>query len=362
MASRKAVYYWKSDRPYTLGNTHNTSADEHRIIEKQLEEYLTTNYRKDLKSLSVAGGQGNHVTYLAVYPDARYFVRLENGPEKDDYMIIESAILTQVKALGVPSPDVYLTDTSRSKVPFAIQVMECIAEQDLNVLEKAGLLDTVGIASDIGRNIAIWQSITPEKYGLFNSIALEQSGKLEGYHDTYAQYFFLNWDVHLDFLCTSEFIDAQLRRELQEVVSLSSRLLNLADGCLVHKDLALWNILGNNECGIKAFIDWDDAVSGDPTDDLSLLGCFHSGEVVLAAVSGYQQVRPLPVDFERRFWLHLLRNIIFKSVIRVKGNYFDKSDKFFLNNPGHKSLKRFTIDRIHAACDGLKGNKSISSL
>src|SRR5690606_36264792 len=138
-------------------------------------------------------------------------------------------------------------------------------------------------------------------------------------------------------------------------------LLVLPEGCLVHKDLALWNILGDRN-QIYAFIDWDDAVSGDPTDDLSLLGCFHDGEVVLAAIDGYQQVKTLPSDFEQRFWLHLLRNIIFKSVIRVKGNYFEKSDMFFLNNPKQKSLKRFTLDRIESAVEGLKGNKSIASL
>ena len=33
-------------------------------------------------------------------------------------------------------------------------------------------------------------------------------------------------------------------------------------------------------------------------------------------------VRPLPDDFERRFRMHLLRNMIFKSVIRVGAGYY----------------------------------------
>src|SRR5690606_1344355 len=125
--------------------------------------------------------------------------------------------------------------------------------------------------------------------------------------------------------------------------------------------LALWNILGNNT-NISAFIDWDDAVSGDPVDGLSLLGCFHSGETVLSAVAGYQLVKPLPENFKQRFWLHLLRNIIFKSVIRVKGNYFEMSDKFFLNNAKNSSLEKFTLERIDSACKGLNGNLSIDML
>ncbi|MFN9915135.1 MAG: phosphotransferase, partial [Pirellulaceae bacterium] len=39
-------------------------------------------------------------------------------------------------------------------------------------------------------------------------------------------------------------------------------MLNLPLGCLVHKDLALWNILGTRD-QIAAFIDFDDAISGD---------------------------------------------------------------------------------------------------
>src|SRR5690606_12709537 len=159
----------------------------------------------------------------------------------------------------------------------------------------------------------------------------------------------------LDFLGSAGFIGERKIAELKDLANGARPLLQLEAGCLVHKDLALWNILGDGN-RITAIVDWDDAVSGDPTDDLSLLGCFHSGDVLASAIAGYQQLRSLPSDFEQRFWLHLLRNIVFKSVIRVKGNYFEKSDKFFLNNPKHKSLRQFTLERIESACEGLRGN------
>ncbi|MCO5239419.1 MAG: aminoglycoside phosphotransferase family protein [Chitinophagaceae bacterium] len=361
MINRKHIYYWKSDRPHTLLNTHNTSDIEYKVIEAQLREYLNLNYRKDLLRLTVAEGQGDHITYIAHYPDREYFIRLENGPEKDDYMMIESAILKEVKALGVPSPAVFLTDTSRSQVPFAIQVMERIVAKDLNELDKYGTLDTTEVAVAIGTYIAKWQDIKPLKYGLFNSNTLSATGTLEGYHSTYADYFYLNWDVHLDFLCSSGFISESLVAALREILRRFDHLLELSEGCLVHKDLALWNILGSNT-EIIAFIDWADAISGDPTDDLSLLACFHPGEVVLSAIEGYKRVRRLPVNFEQRFWLHLLRNIIFKAVIRVKGDYFDKPGNFFLLNPRQNDLKQFTLDRIDSAYRGLKGEKDIGSL
>src|SRR5205814_185714 len=131
----------------------------------------------------------------------------------------------------------------------------------------------------------------------------------------------------------------------------------LASGCLVHKDLALWNILGT-ETRIAAFIDWDDAISGDPLDDLSLLGCFYDGSIIARALAGYSSIRPLPDEYRRRFWLHLLRNMIVKAVIRVGAGYFDRTDGFFLIGAGTSGsdLKAFTHARLAAALRGLREN------
>ena len=131
----------------------------------------------------------------------------------------------------------------------------------------------------------------------------------------------------------------------------------------MHKDLALWNILGT-ETEIAAYIDWDDAISGDPMDDLSLLGCFYDGPVLARALTGYASVRPLPREHTRRFWLHLLRNMIVKSVIRVGAGYFERDDGFFLIDTGAvgADLQAFTHARLAAALEGLRKNRDIEKL
>lgn len=361
MTGRKKIYYWKSDRPHAGGNTQVLTEDESQWIEYQLSDYLRQNFYEGPIRLQPAGGQGNHITYFAHCDRGKFFLRLENGPEKDNYMAVESRVMEEVRHLGIPVPTIYITDVTRLKIPFALQIMECIEYKDLNVIDKRGELDTVRVAREIGSFVARWQSVQPAKYGLFIPDIVQSQQQLEGYHDTYEQYFFLNWDTHLDFLCTSGLMDSRSVNEVKDLAVSFRHLLRIDRGCLVHKDLALWNILGDGQ-HISAFIDWDDAVSGDPVDDLSLLGCFHSGEVVLSAVEGYALEKPLPEDFEQRFWLHLLRNIVFKAVIRVRGDYFNKNDKFFLNNPRSKGLQQFTLERIASACEGLKGNKSISEL
>jgi hypothetical protein len=84
MNHRKNIYYWKSDRAYARGNVQELGASNFVELKQQLENYLVTCFKKGLIELKLGGGQGDHITYLAVYPDQTYFVRVENGPEKDD--------------------------------------------------------------------------------------------------------------------------------------------------------------------------------------------------------------------------------------------------------------------------------------
>ena len=152
-------------------------------------------------------------------------------------------------------------------------------------------------------------------------------------------------------------------QEVRQSIELHHPLLALNQGCLVHKDLALWNILGT-ENHIAAFIDWDDSISGDPMDDFSLLACFHDGSVISQALAGYTTITPLPTEYRRRFWLHLLRNMIVKAVIRVGAGYFDRSDDFFLISSGSNGsdLRTLTRSRLRTALHGLLHDHEIHTL
>jgi fructosamine-3-kinase len=189
------------------------------------------------------------------------------------------------------------------------------------------------------------------------------SGPLSGSRSSYADYFHLRLDEHLAFLVASDFFTREQSYEIAAEIANHQALLDLPQGCLVHKDLALWNILGTRE-HIAAFIDFDDAISGDAMDDLSLLACFHDAAFLARAFEGYQSIRPLPEEHRRRFWLHLLRNMIVKAVIRVGAGYFDRGDGFFLIGTGGSGadLKRTTHARIALALRGLASNSDLSIL
>jgi fructosamine-3-kinase len=283
-------------------------------------------------------------------------------------------VLDRVREIGVMTPKVFGCDATRSRVPFAWQALERISAPDLNHWFKLGSLDASAIAYVIGQAVAKWQAITLEGFGTLEWSARnesqstlaahsEVSGPLSGSRSSYADYFHLRLDEHLAFLVASDFFTREQSYEIAAEIANHQALLDLPQGCLVHKDLALWNILGTRE-HIAAFIDFDDAISGDAMDDLSLLACFHDAAFLARAFEGYQSIRPLPEEHRRRFWLHLLRNMIVKAVIRVGAGYFDRGDGFFLIGTGGSGadLKRTTHARIALALRGLASNSDLSIL
>lgn len=323
----------------------------------QLERALKDRFCDDGIRVIPAGGQGNHRTYLAEIGATSAFIRVEDGPEHDDYFDVEAVILDQIPALQVPAPLHLGSDTSRTKTPFAWQVLERIQAPDLNHHLKAGRLPLEQIAGKIGALVARWQAISPAGFGPLDAEQARRTCALHGLHPDYSSYFHLNLERHLAFLADHEFLPLGFVREILGEVEAHRSLLHLTEGCLVHKDLALWNILGTTT-DILAVIDWDDAVSGDPLDDISLLACFYSGNVIQRALDGYSTVKQLPSEFRRRFWLHLLRNMLVKAVIRVGAGYFDRKADFFLIGPGGngQDLRSFTLQRIEEALSGLRND------
>jgi fructosamine-3-kinase len=380
--SRHDIYYWKCDRPAAFHGTQ-LRGEPDTAMEDLLRQALREQLKTQHVELSLGAGQGNHLTWNADVDGQAMFVRVENGPEKDDHLAIESVVLDRVRAIGVITPKVFGCDAARIRVPFAWQALERFSAPDLNHWFKLGSLDASRIAFDIGQAVAKWQSLTFEGFGTLDCspqssvrnagvqnelpVTLEPHkracGTLSGTRSSYDDYFHLRLDEHLAFLVSRGFLSREQRNEIAAEIENHRALLNLPLGCLVHKDLALWNILGTRD-QIAAFIDFDDAISGDSMDDLSLLACFHDAGFVERAFAGYVSVRSLPTEHLRRFWLHLLRNMIVKAVIRVGAGYFDRDGSLFLIGPGAngQKLRQQTEQRIEIALQGLQTNSDISTL
>lgn len=354
---RRNIHYWKCDRPAAFHGTAPSDA-AHRI-QPVLQSLLASHFRCPNLAITPSGGQGIHLTWTCRSHESPLFIRVAHGPETDSQLGVESALLSHLRGLNIPVPRVIASDASRRDVPFGWQALELIPHPDLNHWHKQGCLNHHEIPFEIGRNIARWQAFRPPGFGI---LELTSEGNFEGPHPSYADYFNLNLSRHLGFLQSQHFIDDALSRRITRTTETASPLLNLQHGVLVHKDLALWNILGTPD-EVVAFIDFEDAIAGDPCEDIALLACFHSGNFLTRVLDGFQTVQSLPEDFLRRFWLHLLRNMLVKAVIRVGAGYFNRTDAFFLINQGNtgSDLRTFTHSRISKALDGFENNLEISN-
>lgn len=360
--SRNNIYYWKCDRPVAFHRKGPRAAAE-AATQKPLLAEIARHFNEPNITLAPRASQGNHLTWTTQIKGTPLFIRVENGPERDFHLEMESTVMQRVAETGVRVPKIYGFDVSRERVPFAWQAIELLPFSDLNQCNKAGPINVPVVATSIGEAIGRWQNIRPDGFGVLDLDQLRATGRFQGFHNSYADYFLLNLEAHLAFLTERQFFTEAERQRVKESIERHQDLLRLGSGCLVHKDLALWNVLGTPH-SVEAFIDFDDAISGDPTDDLSLLGCFHNGAFLEFAVIGYRSLQPEPDAFLQRFWLHLLRNMIVKAVIRVGAGYFEKSADFFLVGASSSGdeLRAFTRARIDLAIEALKTNAPLSCL
>ncbi len=359
---RTAIYYWKCDRSAAFHGTEESREYDYCIAEQLLPALERQFPGRDL-SICPANGQGNHRTFKLKIDSQEAFVRTEDGPEADNYFDVETLVIAEMERRGIPVPRVLACDCERIETPFAWQVLEYIPYPDLNFHAKRGELNWSAVGRSIGGYIARWQGFKPNGFGPFSAFKAHRDKELQGLHANYRVYFMLNLDRHLKFLHERDFLSASLAADIRAAIKRNSGLLDLSEGCLVHKDMALWNILGAPD-NVVAFIDWDDVICGDAMDDVALLGCFHKAKIIRHVLQGYAAVKPLPNNYRQRFWLHLLRNMIFKAVIRVGAGYFQRNDRFYLIDSGSNGMEfeSFTRNRIEIALRGLNQGCDLSIL
>ena len=353
--SRSDIYYWKCDNAVPDEEKLNYNYKYEVADIAHLVHDIALDYFGE-KNLSIrpGNGEGNHYTYIISVGGKEVFFRADDGKVDDDYMEAESAAMELVRKHGICVPEVYHHDVSMKKYPIRYQFMELLRGECLNKYYQEQTLDRRKVGLEVGRLLAKMHGIKQDGFGFFDTNVLRAENRIVGLDHSNKDYFFKNLDTHLKYLQENEFLDAQQILRITLLFEKYESLLDIEQGSVVHKDIAFWNIIGTED-QVHAIVDWDDVIVGDPADDIAVMRCFYHDDVLLSVYDGYQEIAKMSDAFRARTSLYLVRNMLWKAVIRIKMKYFEMKDDFFLlNDDNRKSLKQFTYDRLHLGIEELE--------
>jgi aminoglycoside phosphotransferase (APT) family kinase protein len=352
---RTNVYYWKCDNPLPLEERRiYNDKYEHADISEEVKAVAESFFGQPVL-VNSTGSAGNHYAYTLDVGNERYFFRAADGRIDDDYMLAESAVMRLLSKHGVPVPEVLTVDVTKSEASFRYQILEWRPEPCLNVFYQNDTLDHAQVGRQLGEYLARMHSVSRPGFGFVNTATLAESGEIQGLDQSHQTYFLKNLDIHLSYLRDNDLLNATRAREIEERITSLAYLTELEKGGIVHRDIALWNILGERD-RITAVIDWDDVVIGDPADDFGILGCFYDSGFITHVKDGYSTVCPLPEALEVKMPLYTLRNMLWKAMIRHYMGYFEQTGNFFILNADNRaSLRDFTLGKIDTALAQLKG-------
>jgi fructosamine-3-kinase len=353
--SRADIYYWKCDSPLPVEeklvyNRKYKVADILPLVEQIGRDFFRTN-EVQVRS---AGGEGNHYTYVIEAGGRQVFFRADDGKIADDYMVAEGAAMHLAQSHGVRVPEVYDCDVSLDRYPVRFQIMELLGGRSLNTFHRRQTLDKQAIGAELGTMLGRLHGIRMDGFGFFDTRVLRDTGRVCGLDESNRAYFCKRLDDHLRQLRESGFLTAPQVADIEQVLDRHMHLLDIPKGSLLHKDMALWNIMGT-ENRVEAIIDWDDTIIGDPADDLGVLRCFYGDDILGPVWRAYAEIHPVDDAFRLRTSLYLVRNMLWKAVIRTFMKYFEMDGDFFLaDGGGGRSLRETTYERLFLGVEELK--------
>jgi aminoglycoside phosphotransferase (APT) family kinase protein len=352
MGSRDEIYYWKCDCEISEEDKKRlylSSKYDDTTMLANAADAVTEFFGAKPDSLRPFGGDGNHYAYISEYKGKSIFLRTDDGLTDDDYMMAESALMDLARQAGVPVPEVWKVDTSMKDYPFRYQVMELVEYPALKEWDRQGKLNEKSIADKYGLLLSSLHGVSLPGYGFIDTAKLTKSGSVEGIDTSLRNYFDKCLGSHLDYVEKSTVVDVSKVDRIKTVLERGIGMLDGVEGKLVHRDFAYWNLLGTAD-DVLAVIDWDDAVSGDPADDFGILGCFHERGFIDVVMKSYSKFHHIDEAFKTRSYLHQLRNMLWKTVIRHRLGYFDQDRDFFLNkNALGMSIREYTVYKIDEA-------------
>ncbi|CCW35479.1 putative homoserine kinase type II (protein kinase fold) [Chthonomonas calidirosea] len=284
------------------------------------------------------------VYHITIEPNRCYYLRANFLLHTPAFAFLFDAWAENFLSQEVPTASILAIELNRNRPPSDYMLSLSTSGKTLKQLEnpQTQALDATLLLA-LGQTVAKIHAVLGTNYGPLDISSWQHTLQVpQGTHTSWSEYLLLHLETHIKRCSEAGVLST-------EEATLCSRFLQKeacgvfesAPSHLLHGDLGHHNIMTDGQ-QITAILDWEDVLCGDPVFDIASWGTFNREEMREPFLRGYASIRPLPQDFEWRYWLYYLRIALAKTVHRLR---------FHISDPPNRPPAHL---RIHRALEHLK--------
>jgi len=249
------------------------------------------------------------------------------GSSASDLMALECRVMTALRAHGFPVPACEYRELKHADAPRGLHLLERAAGKSLTAIDDDEERMLVALGG-VGRFLARLHAVSGTGFGpislaRFGDAERPEDSPFPGVHAHWDDYVFVRLEEHLVACESAGAITGSEASDIAARFAAARATLRGQASALLHGDPGSHNFMVD-ETGVRAVIDWEDALLGDPLFDLASLCTFHPERRHAAIWSAHGTVPAAGSDTWTRFWLYFLRISLAKTVHRQRFAYADR--------------------------------------
>lgn len=254
--------------------------------------------------------------------------------ERDSGLQLEAKVAEWLGPQRGLVPATLATGFRTDGAPFDYAVLSFAAGKTIRDVGDSSLDERPEILNAIGRQLSRIHEVQATGAGLINCETAEPSPC--GVLGTWSEFITLRLDDHINVCTSAAYIDRAQADRIRKLFKIMYPLLNDRPMRLLHGDPGIHNICINPTSGeVTSFLDWEDALAGDPLFDVAMFSSFQPPRRLPAFMVGYGLNNPSLLE-SRLIALYFLRIALSKTVHRLRFDVKDKPGR----EPGHYRIYR----------------------
>jgi aminoglycoside phosphotransferase (APT) family kinase protein len=267
-----------------------------------------------------------HRLYRAGAEDSARLLRaaVVAGRGESQAMALECALMEALRGRALPVPRCEHREVEVAGGVRGVQLVDEVEGTALSALDADEHRMIVALRR-VAQFLARLHDIHGSGFGPVSAAHSKlEGGNFSGVHDRWSDFLRVRLGEHLEACCAQGAITDDERREIE---SHFEALEDDVPSSLLHGDPGSHNFIVDDRGEIRAVIDWEDALLGDPLFDVASLCTFHPERRHVAILQAYGTVPRAGDALWRRFWRYFLRIALAKTVHRHRFGYADHSGR-----------------------------------